>query len=81
MKETATVPASSPPRTRATSTRGCLGSQVRSSSRRAALPTLHHDAGYMSELRSLSPRSLDQREASIYVPDRAAPDRAAGLQL
>jgi hypothetical protein len=68
MKETATVPAASPPGTRATSTRGCSGSQVRSSPRRAALLTLHYDAGYMSELRSPSSRSLDQREASIYVP-------------
>ena len=49
MNKTVNVPAFSPPWTGASSTRGCLGRQVRSSSWREALTLLHIDAEYMSE--------------------------------
>src|SRR5882724_7690435 len=49
MNKTVHVPAFNPDWTSATSTRGCLGRQVRSSSWRGAFTSLHHDAEYMSE--------------------------------
>src|SRR6267154_6219122 len=67
MNKTVHVPAFSPLMACATSTSKCLGRQGRSSSWRGALPTLHHDAEYMSEPVSKIQDRLTVRVASIYA--------------